>query len=262
MRKGKISEEEKIIIKLMRESNKSYTEIARKLNCSKDRVKGYCQENGFGGYRANDLNPDNAYNNFIKNFNKTYGDRYLYLGGYTHSDNDVIIECKICHTQMSRNACTIRHDKPLNCEGCLQEQRDRETLIRILNKRISTLTREIKLKEQEEQRQKDLITTCQECGGIFQATSMGTKYCSKRCAARTHGRMKDINKRWRMRENGKVDKDISLTKLIKRDKGICHICNEKCDSKDYIRTERGHFIVGKDYPSINHIIPISRGGLS
>ena len=165
----------------MRNDNKGYIKISKRLNCKKERVKDYCQANGLGGFRAKDLDPENAYDNFIKNFNVTYGDRYLYIGGYTHSDNDVIIECKSCHTQMSRNACSIRHNRPLLCEGCMQKQRDRETLIKILNKRISVLAREIRLKEQEEQRQKDLITVCQECGVTFQATSMGMKYCSDTC---------------------------------------------------------------------------------
>ncbi|HZJ99094.1 MAG TPA: hypothetical protein VFC79_03765, partial [Tissierellaceae bacterium] len=103
MRKGRLKQWEKDLIYNMRDENKGYIEIAKELNCKKDRVKAYCQTNGLGGFRAKDLDPENAYDNFIKNFNTTYGDRYLYIGGYTHSDNDVIIECKSCHIQMSRN---------------------------------------------------------------------------------------------------------------------------------------------------------------
>ena len=268
MREGRLEQWEKDLIYNMRNDNKGYIEISKRLNCKKDRVKDYCQANGLGGFRAKDLDPENAYDNFIKNFNVTYGDRYLYIGGYTHSDNDLIIECKTCHTQMSRNACTIRHGKPLNCQcelKAIREEREaKQSLIDILMKRYNNIVREnnriILTEAREEQRQKDLTTVCQECGEIFQATSMGMKYCSNRCKERSHGRMKDISRRWRIRENGKVDKDITLTKLIKRDKGICHICNKKCDSKDYVRTEEGYFVVGKDYPSLDHIIPISKGG--
>ena len=42
--KGRLSEEEKQIIKKMRNQNIGYTEIANKLNCKKDRVKKYCQK--------------------------------------------------------------------------------------------------------------------------------------------------------------------------------------------------------------------------
>ena len=59
--------------------------------------------------------------------------------------------------------------------------------------------------------------------------------------------------------NAVVDRDISLDKLYSRDKGICYICGEKCDFKDY-EERNGHFIAGSNYPSIDHIIPIARGG--
>lgn len=51
----------------------------------------------------------------------------------------------------------------------------------------------------------------------------------------------------------------SLKELYKRDKGICYICGNKCDYEDY--TYRGNtFIAGNYYPSIDHVIPISKGG--
>jgi 5-methylcytosine-specific restriction endonuclease McrA len=261
MRKGKISEEEKIIIKLMREDGEGYTDIAKRLGCSKDRVKIYCQRNGLGGYRSSKQNnPEKAFELFLENFNKQYGDRYLYIGGYTHSDNDVIIECKTCHTQMSRNVSSVRHDRSLLCEGCMQEQRDRETLIRILSKRITTLAREIRLKEQEEQRQKDLITVCQECGKVFKADRFGVKYCSNKCRIRMNARGRDKKRLYKRLSNGRIDKDITLSKLIKKDNNICHICKGKCNRKDYTKTTEGHFIVGRDYPSIDHVVPVSKGG--
>ena len=55
------------------------------------------------------------------------------------------------------------------------------------------------------------------------------------------------------------DKDITLETLYNRDLGICALCGERCDYTDYIF--KGEvFIAGNRYPSIDHIVPISKGG--
>ena len=54
--------------------------------------------------------------------------------------------------------------------------------------------------------------------------------------------------------------DNTLEKLYKRDNGICKICGHKCDYTDYYIDENGTYIAGNNYPSIDHIKPISKGG--
>jgi len=260
MSKGKFKQWEKELIKDLRDKDISYSVIGKELNRTKDVISSYCRSNNLNGFRANDKDPKNAYSNFIKNFNKQYGHRYLYIGGYTHSDSGVIIECRHCHTQRNMGMWSIRNHRPLHCECEINERRQikeyKKSLINILNKRV----RDLKLKEQIEQRQKDLISVCKECGKTFIGTRTNMKYCSNECARRMSNRNKDKTRMWRIIDNGNVDKDITLTKLIKRDGSICHICGEKCDRKDYIRTQEGYFTVGNNYPSIDHVIPISKGG--
>lgn len=55
------------------------------------------------------------------------------------------------------------------------------------------------------------------------------------------------------------DKDITLEKLYNRDRGICALCGEHCNYDDYILKDKT-FIAGNDYPSIDHIKPLSKGG--
>ncbi|WP_153301198.1 HNH endonuclease [Priestia flexa] len=55
-----------------------------------------------------------------------------------------------------------------------------------------------------------------------------------------------------MKQNGKIDWDISIERLMKRDKGICYLCNESVD----IKLDPNHDY----YPSIEHVIPVAKGG--
>lgn len=61
-------------------------------------------------------------------------------------------------------------------------------------------------------------------------------------------------------KNYKIDKNITKEFLYKKYNGMCCICGEKCDSEDYYYNKDGYFITGKKYPTIDHIIPISKGG--
>lgn len=55
------------------------------------------------------------------------------------------------------------------------------------------------------------------------------------------------------------DTDITLQKVYERDKGVCKLCGELCDWND-IEHKNGYAVVGSNYPSIDHIIPISKNG--
>lgn len=51
------------------------------------------------------------------------------------------------------------------------------------------------------------------------------------------------------------DESITLRLLICRDKGICQICGKPVDMADI---KNGH--IGRHYPTLDHIIPLSKGG--
>lgn len=64
-----------------------------------------------------------------------------------------------------------------------------------------------------------------------------------------------------MQSDNVVDKGITLKKLFKRDDGICHICGGKCDYEDYWYTKNDIFVAGDNYPVIDHVIPVKKGGV-
>ena len=69
----------------------------------------------------------------------------------------------------------------------------------------------------------------------------------------------------RIQNAASKDSDINLFDLFQRDKGICWLCGEKCNYQDkklkVSENGRTYMATGPDYPSIDHIIPLSKGGL-
>jgi hypothetical protein len=55
-----------------------------------------------------------------------------------------------------------------------------------------------------------------------------------------------------------VDADITVKALFKRDGGICYLCGKPCDFDDIDKAKNA---IGRNYPSIDHMIPVVRGGL-
>ena len=105
---------------------------------------------------------------------------------------------------------------------------------------------------------------CKYCGKKFNTKFKESKvYCSKECINKMNNfrsKIQEGKRADKIKNNGDIDKDITLPKLYEKHKGICMICGEKCDYNDYVKNEKGHFISGGKYPSIDHIIPISKGG--
>lgn len=95
--------------------------------------------------------------------------------------------------------------------------------------------------------------TCKVCGQMYVAYYPLSEYCSDKCR----------RKRFKVKKRYKgitVDKDITLKMLAKKDSDTCKICGFKVDWDDWIQKD-GTIICGDYYPSIDHIRPISKGGM-
>ena len=98
---------------------------------------------------------------------------------------------------------------------------------------------------------------CLECGERFKTLNKNQRICSDKCRRSRSNRRKNT----RIPEAQIVDRDIALPKLYIRDKGICYLCNEKCDYSDIKTTKDGYKYAGDTYPSIDHVMPVVHGGL-
>ena len=103
---------------------------------------------------------------------------------------------------------------------------------------------------------------CTECGSRFRSANSSQLYCSEKCRKRA---------RWKRREKSlgshgshvkrakrygvEYDRSITLNKLIKRDGMTCYICGKTCTKDD-----RRWGTFGPDYPTIDHVIPLCKGG--
>lgn len=79
-----------------------------------------------------------------------------------------------------------------------------------------------------------------------------SKYCSNKCRIRARNRRHTDHRRKVIRANGKAEWDITLKKLVARDKHVCYICGRKVNTRAHYNAD--------DYGSIDHVIPLSKGG--
>ena len=98
---------------------------------------------------------------------------------------------------------------------------------------------------------------CPVCRAFFVGNR---KYCSDKCSSKV-ANQKGKDRRLRKIKQALVDNDITVTGLALRDQNICHICGQLCDINDYWVNDNGIFIAGDNYPSIDHVIPLAKGGL-
>ena len=201
-------------------------------------------------------------------FDNKYKGQYEYIDRENNQNafaEDIhIIKCLKCGKINRWKGSTLYNGK-FNCNHLTEEQIKQRRLEKEINKTLSELSKEIKyINNRNELFEKELskIKECEYCGRIFYAKDYNW-YCSDICKANMKKEKQKARKRLReakAKKNGKIEWNISLEKLIQRDEGICKICGRQVDTEDYYYTDEGYFIAGENYPSIDHIIPLAKGG--
>lgn len=113
-----------------------------------------------------------------------------------------------------------------------------------------------------------VVATCKHCGegylffpkwGRYQRKTPGP-YCSRRCKVKHNRACSNIGHRLRMYGSAGQPRDaIKLDDLIDRDNGTCYICGRKTSKSDHYYVH-GWFATGDLYPTVDHVIPLSKGG--
>ena len=208
-----------------------------------------------------------------------------YLGGYTNKTGNVALKCRACGDTFERTADFAMRGN-LICKKCEHEKAQiRQVQQRILRKAEAERKRAEReaarvaksLKPSAYQLSRMLLLDdahiCKVCGKEYTLReymeSTGSRYyrdsgyCSAECRdAHTKERNKisrkgrrDSHRHRAVKFGCTYDSSVTLPKLIKR-KGLrCAICGEMCDPNDHTW---GY--TGPQSPSIDHIIPMSKGG--
>lgn len=183
-----------------------------------------------------------------------YAGRWEYAGNYTGSDGYVDIRCVKCGTIRNTRCSVIRNHYPIHCKVCRDRERaEREQWEREERERIKAEKKVERLRLEQEKREARRHP-CYVCGTM----TLKPKYCCKACATKAQEKNRETSRRIKIQSN-LIDRDITLRKLYQRDNGRCYICGLDCSYDDYIRTDTA-FIAGDFYPSIDHIIPLAKGG--
>lgn len=189
---------------------------------------------------------------------------FTYYGNYAPNGDKgtVDVQCKVCGTVKTISLISLRH-KSVRCSRCYEEElrqyheqknakRQREQYIKDLEKKAK--------REAKSQQIKFNLYVCKECGKPFAYLGNQRVFCSEECRHKGTNRRKDK----RIKPEQQVD-NITLPELYRRDEGICYICGTKCNWDDFTETigsdNRMAKIVGPTYPTIEHVKPLSKGGL-
>lgn len=99
---------------------------------------------------------------------------------------------------------------------------------------------------------------CELCGARFKKKSENQKFCTSTCRKRACWRKHDPLRDKRFK-GAIIDNDITLHKLFRMSGGVCYLCGGVCDwdAKTIIN---GRPYARAMYPSIDHVIPLSKGG--
>ena len=245
-------EEIKRLIKL----NYSERRIANEIGTTREEVKKVMRKHQL---KTNSLVCKPNEERFRILFNKQYDGLFLYVGGYTHNNSCITIRCVKCGEHKKRHASILRKSETIRCLNCheiiKQELRAGKERAVALKRDAIQAKRDLQIKN-ELDRVRDI--ECAYCGNHFLSKKQRAKFCSKECQKKFSNKDRDSVRREQLKKNGKYEWNITIPKLIKRDR-VCKLCGRAVDITDIVDA-KGTKIAGDNYPSIDHIIPVSKGG--
>lgn len=266
------------------ESGLTRIEIAEKYNMHVESLPRRMRKLGVRPRRSGCAKRDrNTYNVSGLKCDKRFGDCWHYVKShdnivadkqnefaYIETKNEqngckrIRIKCKCCGGVTERDISTVRRNH-VECEFC-KERIKNESMLE--DERIKLMRFFNALAESKKPKE------CAICGNIFYSEYAQAVYCSDRCKRKAKKDRRKQRDPLRYKESKKKHSrmcrhisrakkygvpyvyGITLKAVAKRDNNICQICGKPCDWND----DSWGNGAGPNYPSIDHIIPLSRGG--
>lgn len=168
--------------------------------------------------------------------------------------------CPVCNEEFS----TVYTRKIYCSDRCLSKASERRRHTS-WEEYTNELVAEKKARQQiksEQRKQHEEERECVICGKTFTCLKTDQrKTCSSECSARYNKVRNRSRNDKRIPQEQIIDKDINLDRLILRDNNKCYICGCECNKNDIRLSKKNNPYPGKTYPTIEHVIPICRGGL-
>jgi len=270
---GYLSELKQRILELRRQG-KSLNEISVAFNISKGYAGQVCRSAGKGGRISDNRLQEKEVSEIVSQSG------FDYVVGYQTMKKPITVRCRDCGRTFERLAHVFRdvangtwtcgNECPL-CRQDRQDKRKQEQETEREERRIKAEHEAQEVAKRKAERlsrkignetTKRLAThVCKNCGIEFCQMVTGYNsevYCSERCQVRWLNRTRS-EKRYKTLMSRRHDNSISLERLFKRDSGVCYLCGKQCDWNDGV-TKEGTFVAGNNYPSIDHIVPVAKGG--
>ena len=182
-----------------------------------------------------------------------------YVGGYSGRTKPITVRNRNCGHEYAASYHSVVHKGNYTfCPICKAEETQTRKLMRANQ---SWEKRNRKIQKHSEKMRQVMFLPCVHCGTLFIPKTTRSVCCSSRCGkAEARKRAGNMNGDDRLHSSNVRDWNISLKDLSIRDNDICWLCGKPVDWTDYTM-DGDTFIAGNMYPSIDHVVPLSRGGL-
>lgn len=275
-----ISKEKQDKIFELRNNGMKISDISESLGVSERTVGDWCRKFGL----TKSIDKDSRFTDFIKIISTYAGDDWEYDTGFVSTHHPVVLRCKHCGNAQVFNADAIRQWKKPghshgSCDACsaIKEAQIEYAKASVLYHDcpvcgksfygFSTCCSDKCNDEMLANRRKDRFVstekTCKNCGKHFMTEFKKNKtFCSEHCRDEYVKSYRHFHKRIRKKKlaDAIVDDNITLEGVCRKFNGVCQICGHLVNYNDYTTNYDGYFITGHDYPSIDHIVPLSKGG--
>ncbi len=183
-------------------------------------------------------------------------------------NTDVEVECNCCGRSMVVNRIQANRHRVLRCDDCIELDKLNRLIgmssniyyqqcnhcgkqwITKRNHLYKHCSNECRYKDEYKPIQHE-ERTCLECGSVFVPKHIDSKRCSDVCIKKYNNRYKD--KRYNeLKKIRAYDSSISINEIIRRQGDKCYLCDEVVEVDSHYNSDY--------YPSIEHVIPISKGG--
>lgn len=182
-----------------------------------------------------------------------------YVGGYSGRMKPITVRNRNCgHVYEASYHSVVHKGNYTFCPICKAEETQTRKLMRANQ---SWEKRNRKIQKHSEKMRQIMFVPCVHCGTLFIPKTVRSTCCSIRCSCNeSKKRCGRRNGDSRLHSSNVRDWNISLKDLSIRDNDICWLCGKPVDWTDYTM-DGDTFIAGNMYPSIDHVAPLSRGGL-